>query len=46
MRQGLVSHYGKVKVSKLQAESAAILKQFVNGNFVVWNAFEVKAEGL
>ena len=44
MRQCLSSHYGKVKVSKLQAERAAVLKQFAYGKFVVWNAFEVKAE--
>ena len=46
MRQGLMSHYGKVKVGEIQAERAAVLKQFANGNFFVWNAFEVKAEGL
>jgi hypothetical protein len=41
-----MSHYGKVKVSELQTDRAAILKQFANGKFVVWNAFEMKAEGL
>ena len=46
MRQGLMSHYVKVRVGHLQAERAAVLKQFANGKFVVWNACEVKAEGL
>ena len=46
MRQGLMSHYGKVEVNELQAERAAGLKQFASGKFFVWNAFEVKAEGL
>ena len=45
VRQDLMSHYGTVKVSDLQTECAAILKQFANGKFVAWNAFEVKAEG-
>ena len=41
-----MSHYGKVEVRELQAERAAVLKHFANGKLFVWNAFEVKAEGL